>query len=74
MEEGLRNGIALAKLAKFLDSSAVKKIYENRTRLHFRHTDNLNFLYNAMRKVGLPDVRCCRKDTPIHPLFFLIGS
>lgn len=57
LEEELRNGIDLAYLAKFFSpESVVKKIYEDRSRLVFKHSDNINFLFNAMNKIGLPEV------------------
>ncbi|TPX69027.1 hypothetical protein SpCBS45565_g02717 [Spizellomyces sp. 'palustris'] len=56
LEEELRNGIVLAHLAKSFSPEAVKKIFEDRTRLQFRHSDNINYLFEAMRNVGLPDV------------------
>ncbi|KAI9202931.1 uncharacterized protein BJ171DRAFT_460734 [Polychytrium aggregatum] len=56
LDEELRNGIALARLAKFFCPSVVKKIFEDRTKLQYRHSDNINYLFDAMRKVGLPEV------------------
>jgi Ras GTPase-activating-like protein IQGAP2/3 len=72
LEEELRNGIYLAYLAKAFQPQVVKKIfevsihkinvskinhiYQNRTRLQFKHSDNINFLFAAMRNVGLPEV------------------
>ncbi|KAF4602416.1 hypothetical protein EYR40_005623 [Pleurotus pulmonarius] len=40
MEEGLRNGVVLAKLAPKLD---------------FRHSDNINIFFNFVREIGLPE-------------------
>ncbi|TPX34547.1 hypothetical protein SmJEL517_g02831 [Synchytrium microbalum] len=56
LEEELRNGIALARLAKTFAPDVVKKIFEDTRKLQFRHSDNINYLYAAMRKVGLPEV------------------
>ncbi|KAI9093128.1 hypothetical protein DFS34DRAFT_631683 [Phlyctochytrium arcticum] len=56
LEEDMRNGIVLAHLAKSFEPTCVKRIFEDRTRLQFRHSDNINFLFEAMRRVGLPDV------------------
>ncbi|KAJ3038625.1 hypothetical protein HDV00_000469 [Rhizophlyctis rosea] len=56
MDEELRNGIVLARLAKTFQPDAVKRIFEDRTRLQFRHSDNINYLFEAMRRVGLPEV------------------
>jgi Ras GTPase-activating-like protein IQGAP1 len=64
LEEGLRNGVYLAKLAHFFapDIVPLKKIFDpdfvkfHETGLHFRHTDNINYFLQALRYVGLPDV------------------
>ena len=55
LEEGLRSGVILAKLAKFFDKTAVRKIFED-SKLQFRHTDNYNSLYTAMQHISVPDV------------------
>ncbi|KAG5271265.1 hypothetical protein AALO_G00177810 [Alosa alosa] len=62
LEEGLRNGVLLAKLGNCFAPKVVpvKKIYDldqaryKATGLQFRHTDNINFWRNAMVEVGLP--------------------
>uniref|UniRef100_A0A674E4Y5 IQ motif containing GTPase activating protein 2 n=1 Tax=Salmo trutta TaxID=8032 RepID=A0A674E4Y5_SALTR len=64
LEEGLRNGVYLGKLAKFFAPKMVseKKIYDGdqarykRTGLHFRHTDNTVQWLRAMESVGLPKI------------------
>ncbi|XP_056022517.1 ras GTPase-activating-like protein IQGAP1 isoform X2 [Ostrea edulis] len=64
LEQGLRNGVFLAKLGHFLAPQVVplKKIYDKdqaryQSRgLHFRHTDNINHWFVAMEKVGLPQI------------------
>ncbi|XP_025077670.1 ras GTPase-activating-like protein IQGAP1 isoform X2 [Pomacea canaliculata] len=64
LEEGLRNGVFLAKLGHFFAQSVVpiKRIYDkDQTRyhakgLHFRHTDNINHWLRAMAEVGLPKI------------------
>ncbi|XP_018613911.2 ras GTPase-activating-like protein IQGAP2 isoform X1 [Scleropages formosus] len=64
LEEGLRNGVYLGKLAKFFAPKNVseKKIYDRdqsrykRTGLHFRHTDNTVQWLRAMESVGLPKI------------------
>ncbi|XP_061172402.1 ras GTPase-activating-like protein IQGAP1 isoform X1 [Saccostrea echinata] len=64
LEQGLRNGVYLAKLGHFLAPQVVplKKIYDrDQSRyqsrgLHFRHTDNINHWFVAMEKVGLPQI------------------
>ncbi|XP_077989473.1 ras GTPase-activating-like protein IQGAP1 isoform X2 [Glandiceps talaboti] len=62
LEEGLQNGVYLAKLSHFFSPKVVplKKIFDKdqtryKTRgLHFRYTDNINHWLNAMEDVGLP--------------------
>ncbi|XP_067087113.1 ras GTPase-activating-like protein IQGAP2 isoform X3 [Osmerus mordax] len=64
LEEGLRNGVYLGKLAKFFAPKTVseKRIYDRdqarykRTGLHFRHTDNTVQWLRAMESVGLPKI------------------
>ncbi|NXU25967.1 IQGA2 protein, partial [Thalassarche chlororhynchos] len=69
LEEGLRNGVYLAKLAKFFAPNVVsdKKIYDveqarykaitfSRSGLHFRHTDNTVQWLRAMESIGLPKI------------------
>ncbi|KAF4574634.1 hypothetical protein EYR36_005982 [Pleurotus pulmonarius] len=55
MEEGLRNGVVLAKLVRvFQGESAVRRIYEA-PKLDFRHSDNINIFFNFVREIGLPE-------------------
>uniref|UniRef100_A0A3Q3FTN9 IQ motif containing GTPase activating protein 2 n=1 Tax=Kryptolebias marmoratus TaxID=37003 RepID=A0A3Q3FTN9_KRYMA len=64
LEEGLRNGVYLGKLANFFAPKLVsaKKIYDrDQARykskgLHFRHTDNTVQWLRAMESVGLPKI------------------
>ncbi|NWR73781.1 IQGA2 protein, partial [Centropus unirufus] len=64
LEEGLRNGVYLAKLAKFFAPNVVsdRKIYDveqtryKRSGLHFRHTDNTVQWLRAMESIGLPKI------------------
>lgn len=64
LEEGLRNGVYLAKLAKFFAPKVVseKKIYDveqtryKKSGLHFRHTDNTVQWLRAMEAIGLPKI------------------
>uniref|UniRef100_A0A3Q2YRT8 IQ motif containing GTPase activating protein 1 n=1 Tax=Hippocampus comes TaxID=109280 RepID=A0A3Q2YRT8_HIPCM len=64
LEEGLRNGVYLAKLGNFFAprTVALKKIYDREqtrykaTGLHFRHTDNVIQWLNAMSEKGLPKI------------------
>ena len=64
LEEGLRNGVYLGKLAHYFapDAIPLRKIYDQDMKryekrgLHFKHTDNINHFFTAMQKVGLPNV------------------
>ena len=57
MEEGLRNGVVLAKLVRaFQGERVVRRIYEA-PKLDFRHSDNINVFFNFVREIGLPEVR-----------------
>ncbi|KAL7980216.1 hypothetical protein Chor_001484 [Crotalus horridus] len=64
LEEGLRNGVYLAKLGNFFSPKVVslKKIYDREQArykakgLHFRHTDNVIQWLNAMAEIGLPKI------------------
>ncbi|KAF9247031.1 ras GTPase-activating protein [Melanogaster broomeanus] len=57
MEEGLRNGVALAKLVRaFQGEQVVRRIYESKSsKLDFRHSDNINYFFVFVRQVGLPE-------------------
>ncbi|KAG8822729.1 hypothetical protein FRC17_009483, partial [Serendipita sp. 399] len=56
MDEGLRNGVVLARLARIWDSASVRKIFDDpRLKLGWRHTDNINHFLVFVRKVGLPE-------------------
>ncbi|KAF9580557.1 hypothetical protein BGW38_002736 [Lunasporangiospora selenospora] len=55
LEESLRNGVVLAKLARFFDPLSVRKIFEHRV-LQYKHSDNINCLFKAMRKLKLPEI------------------
>ncbi|KAI0307116.1 hypothetical protein B0F90DRAFT_1622592 [Multifurca ochricompacta] len=55
MEESLRNGVVLAKLVRVFQGEAiVRRIYEA-PKLDFRHSDNINYFFNFVRHVGLPE-------------------
>ena len=62
MEESLRNGVALAKLAKFMVPQVKFRIFdEDQTHfeahgLHFRHTDNINAFLRSLEKIKLPQI------------------
>jgi len=55
LDDAMQRGVILAKLAKSFCPSAVGKIFEKEG-LQYRHTDNINYLFTAMRVVGLPEV------------------
>ncbi|KAF9110510.1 hypothetical protein BGX27_006237 [Mortierella sp. AM989] len=55
LEESLRNGVALAKLARFFDPPSVKKIFEHPV-LQYKHSDNINCIFKAMRNIKLPEI------------------
>lgn len=56
MDEGLRNGVVLAKLVRaFQGETVVRRIYEA-AKLDFRHSDNINYFFIFVRHVGLPEV------------------
>ncbi|WFC97455.1 iqgap- protein [Malassezia yamatoensis] len=54
MGEEMRNGIALAKLAKSFEPSCVPRIFVH-PRLQFRHTDNINYFFQFADKIRLPN-------------------
>ncbi|XP_074650823.1 ras GTPase-activating-like protein IQGAP1 isoform X2 [Tubulanus polymorphus] len=64
LEEGLRNGVYLAKLGHFFAHEIVplKRIYDKEqtrfkaTGLHFRHTDNINYFLKALNHIGFPKI------------------
>lgn len=70
-EEHLRNGVCLALLGHAFapDLVPLKRIFdvdESRFRergLHFRHTDNINYFLQAIKHIGLPEVKI-RFSTP----------
>ncbi|KAF9941677.1 hypothetical protein BGZ67_004251 [Mortierella alpina] len=55
LEESLRNGVVLAKLARYFDPTSVKRIFEHPV-LQYKHSDNINCLFKAMRKLKLPEI------------------
>lgn len=55
MEDGLRNGVVLAKLVRAIHGErAVRRIYDA-PKLDFRHSDNINHFFLFVRNVGLPE-------------------
>ncbi|KIJ56777.1 hypothetical protein M422DRAFT_72916 [Sphaerobolus stellatus SS14] len=55
MEEGLRNGVVLAKLVRVYEGEAIVKRIYDAPKLDFRHSDNINYFFSFVRKVGLPE-------------------
>jgi Ras GTPase-activating-like protein IQGAP2/3 len=55
LEEALRNGVILARLAKVFAPDLVPKIFEA-PKLQFRHSDNINRFFRFVERCGLPDV------------------
>ena len=53
MAEEMRNGIALAKVAKSFEPSCVPRIFVH-PKLQFRHTDNINYYFQFVDKIRLP--------------------
>ncbi|KAJ1660808.1 iqgap- protein [Dispira simplex] len=53
LEQGLRDGVILAKLARTFDPEAVPRIFQAE-KLQFRHSDNINAFLTAIRKLELP--------------------
>lgn len=64
LEEQLRHGVYLAKLAHFFAPETVplRRVYDadlnryNTSGLTFRHTDNINYFLKALEKIKLPSV------------------
>jgi len=55
LEECLRNGVILARLARVFEPDLVPRIFEAE-KLQFRHSDNINRFFRFCQRVGLPDV------------------
>ncbi|KAE8250251.1 hypothetical protein A4X13_0g4869 [Tilletia indica] len=53
MEDEMRDGVFLAKLARKFEPECVPKIFVN-PKLQYRHTDNTNHFFTFVNKVGLP--------------------
>ncbi|CDU23551.1 related to Ras GTPase-activating-like protein IQGAP2 [Sporisorium scitamineum] len=53
MENEMRDGIFLAKLAKTFEPECVPRIFVH-PKLQYRHTDNINYFFSFINKVGLP--------------------
>ncbi|KAG1124154.1 hypothetical protein G6F42_009887 [Rhizopus arrhizus] len=55
LEESMRNGIVLAKLADWFAPGIVRKIFQD-TKLQFRHSDNINYFFEALKVARLPQI------------------
>ena len=55
LEDRLRDGVILARLAKVFAPELVPRIFEAE-RLQFRHSDNINRFFRFVNQCGLPDV------------------
>jgi len=55
LEECLRNGVILARLARVFEPDLVPRIFEAE-KLQFRHSDNINRFFRFVAQCGLPDV------------------
>ncbi|XP_006460082.1 hypothetical protein AGABI2DRAFT_202767 [Agaricus bisporus var. bisporus H97] len=55
MEEGLRNGVLLAKLVRVFHPQSVRRIFESSNLRDYRHSDNINIFFGFVRDVGLPE-------------------
>ena len=53
MENEMRDGIFLAKLAKKFEPECVPRIFVH-PKLQYRHTDNINYFFAFINRVGLP--------------------
>ncbi|KAG0183108.1 hypothetical protein DFQ29_009806 [Apophysomyces sp. BC1021] len=55
LEESVRDGVILAKLADWFAPGVVRKIFYD-TRLQYRHSDNINYFFRALQIVRLPQI------------------
>lgn len=69
LEDRLRNGVILARLAKVFAPELVPRIFEAE-KLQFRHSDNINRFFRFVNQCGLPDV----PQTPPPKKTFLFPS
>lgn len=53
MENEMRDGIFLAKLARQFEPECVPRIFTH-PKLQYRHTDNINYFFRCLERVGLP--------------------
>ncbi|KAG0744590.1 hypothetical protein G6F57_004214 [Rhizopus arrhizus] len=55
LEETMRNGIVLAKLANWFAPGTARKIFQD-PKLQFRHSDNINYFFGALKVIELPQI------------------
>ncbi|KAL7423921.1 iqgap-related protein [Cryptotrichosporon argae] len=55
MEEGLRDGVVLAKLARVYEGEGVVKRIWTEAKHRFRQSDNINYFLSFVRNVGMPE-------------------
>lgn len=53
MENSMRDGIFLAKLARVFEPSTVPRIFAH-PKLQYKHTDNINYFFKFVQLIGLP--------------------
>lgn len=55
LEEALRDGVTLAKLARVFAPELVPRIFIDK-KLQYRHSDNIDRFFRFLRKIELPEV------------------
>ncbi|WVW83094.1 hypothetical protein I302_105112 [Kwoniella bestiolae CBS 10118] len=55
MEEGLRDGVVLAKLARVYEGEAVVRKIWTESKHRYKQSDNINYFLNFVRNVGMPE-------------------
>ena len=70
LEECLRDGVILARLARVFEPDLVPRIFEA-AKLQFRHSDNINRFFRFVERCGLPDVH---PPTPSPPECLLMTA
>ncbi|KAG1495134.1 hypothetical protein G6F46_001406 [Rhizopus delemar] len=55
LEETMRNGVVLARLANWFAPGTARKIFQD-SKLQFRHSDNINYFFEALKLIKLPQI------------------
>ncbi|WVF72140.1 hypothetical protein IAT40_006952 [Kwoniella sp. CBS 6097] len=55
MEEGLRDGVVLAKLARVYEGESVVRRIWTESKHRYKQSDNINYFLNFVRNVGMPE-------------------